>query len=149
MIVKWPHPINVSTSVFPYNAILIVPKGCKALYEGTEGWKRFMTIREPFEGTVTDSQGVKYTANNDDWTCRVSGHEAAYNTDITIPEMFEGRVVTSIGSEAFAGCSNLTSVTTTSSLTSIGDNTFDGCFFQDPGSASPRRKVIHPSLSLK
>ncbi len=42
-----------------------------------------------------------------------------------------GDSVTSIGNQAFLGCSNLTSVTftPTSTLTSIGDDAFYDCFF--------------------
>lgn len=136
LTVKWLQPISIPMSLFytsgghsfyASNAILIVPKGSKALYKEAEVWKRFRSIMEPFEGTLTDSQGVKYTANNDDWTCRVSGHEKTYDANVTIPEIYEGRTVTSIGSEAFSGCSELASVTTPSSMTSIGDNAFAGC----------------------
>ena len=126
--VKNPQPIEISSDVFyEQNAVLIVPKGSKALYEEAEGWKLFEAIIEPFEGTLSDSQGVKYSANSDDWTCRVSGHETSYNSDITIPEIYEGRIVSSIGNEAFSGCDELTSLITPSSLTSIGDNAFSGC----------------------
>ncbi len=80
-----------------------------------------------FSGTVSDSQGVKYTAKNDESTCYVSGHETNYNTTITIPEVYEGRAVTSIGYGAFEGCSGLTSVTIPNSVTSIGQEAFSGC----------------------
>ena len=43
-------------------------------------------------------------------------------TSVTIPES-----VTSIGSEAFDGCKNLTSVNIPNSVTSIDDYAFDGC----------------------
>ena len=80
-----------------------------------------------FTGTVSDSQGVKYTANYDESTCYVSGHEDDYSATIVIPEVFGGRQVTSIGNYAFSGCSGLTSVTIPSSVTSIGNYAFKYC----------------------
>ena len=54
------------------------------------------------------------------------GNNAFYGcsgiTSVTIPE-----TVTSIGDKAFLGCSGLTGITIPSSVTSIGDNTFRNC----------------------
>ena len=81
-----------------------------------------------FTGTVTDEQGVKYTANNDETTCYVSGHTAEYSSSIVIPESYEGRNVTSIGEFAFSrDCTGLTSITLPEGLTSIGGFAFFGC----------------------
>ncbi len=80
-----------------------------------------------FSGTVSDSQGVKYTANNDESTCYVSGCEFNYSATITIPKVYEGRTVTSIGSQAFEYCSGLNSVTISNSVTSISDLAFHRC----------------------
>ena len=80
-----------------------------------------------FSGTVSDSQGVQYTANDDESTCRVSGHKSNLSATIVIPESYEGRRVTSIGYEAFLNCSGLTSVTIPNSVTSIGFSAFFGC----------------------
>jgi hypothetical protein len=51
-----------------------------------------------------------------------NGFEYAHATSITIPND-----VTSIGHNAFDGCSSLTSITIPSSVTSIGSNAFYNC----------------------
>ena len=80
-----------------------------------------------FSGTVSDSQGVKYTANDDASTCYVSGREMTYSSEIIIPEIYQGRTVTSIGGWAFQNCSGLTSITIGNSVTNIGYGAFKDC----------------------
>jgi hypothetical protein len=46
---------------------------------------------------------------------------------VTIPETFDGLPITSIGSDAFSGCTSLTRVAIPDSLTSIGAGAFVGC----------------------
>ncbi len=93
-------------------------------------WCSLLTFAQ-FSGTVSDSQGVQYTANDDASTCRVSGHNDSYNSEIIIPEVYQGRTVTSIGNfsnrDAFFGCTSLTSVEIPNSVTSIGDGAFRDC----------------------
>ena len=48
-------------------------------------------------------------------------------TEAAIPERYRGKAVTSIGGEAFRGCSSLTSITIPNSVTSIGDCAFYDC----------------------
>ncbi len=150
-------PVDIDANCFTErsNAKLYVPAGCKDAYEAADYWKDFQ-IEELFtgddwqNGTVTDEQGVKYTANDDGTTCYVSGHEQTYSATIIIPDTYGGRSVTSIeglafrqcsrltlvtignrvtsiGNSAFYGCSSLTSVTIPNSVTSIGDEAFRGC----------------------
>ena len=89
-------------------------------------WCSLLTFAQ-FSGTVSDSQGVQYTANDDASTCRVSGHNDSYNSEIIIPEVYQGRTVTSIGESAFIDCSGLTSVTIPNSVTSIDYYAFSWC----------------------
>lgn len=50
------------------------------------------------------------------------GEEKEYITDIKIPKN-----ITSIGKDAFSGCSSITSITVPDTVTSIGDGAFTGC----------------------
>lgn len=47
--------------------------------------------------------------------------------DVSIPDRFGGYLVTSIGSDAFYGCADLTSVIIPNGVTSIGDSAFCNC----------------------
>ena len=81
-----------------------------------------------FSGTVVDSQGVRYSANyGNASTCYVSGHEDSYNSEIVIPEVYQGRTVTSIGRNAFSGCNGLASVEIPNSVTNIDEKAFRDC----------------------
>ena len=58
--------------------------------------------------------------------CSVTGYEGA-PTVVAIPETYEGLPVTSIGQDAFAGCTGLISVTIPDSVTSIEGTAFLSC----------------------
>jgi len=118
MTVGWEAPLGIDDGYFGnsnyHNATLYVPKGTKAAYEAANVWKDFGDIKEKLDISdvaVSDSQGIRYTANDDELTCYVSGHDDTYSSDIIIPRTFNGRYVTSIGAGAFSGCSDLTSLT--------------------------------------
>ena len=67
------------------------------------------------------------------WTYRINGDSAVIEGispstgAVTIPSTLGGKPVTSIGSDAFAGCSGLTSVTIGNGVTRIGEWAFYGC----------------------
>ena len=69
------------------------------------------------------SEGLAFALKNDD-TYEVTGIGTCTDTDVVIPAQYQGKVVTSIESWAFRGCSGLTSVTIPSSVTSIGNYAF-------------------------
>ena len=68
---------------------------------------------------------ISYVLNSDG-TYAVSGYHG-FATEIIIPTVHEGRLVTSIGSYAFYDCTSLTSITIPNSVTSIGSYAFKYC----------------------
>ena len=83
------------------------------------------------DGTVTyyptASEGLEFTLNADGQSYSVTGIGTCTDTDIIIPDTYEGLPVTSIGNYAFKKCTSFTSVTIGDSVTSIGENAFQKC----------------------
>ncbi len=74
------------------------------------------------------SEGLEYALNEDGKSYSVTGIGTCADTDIVIPNTYEGLPVTGIGNSAFTNCYNITSVTIPDSVTSIGNYLFRNCF---------------------
>lgn len=60
-------------------------------------------------------------------TYGVTAGSAKYLEEVTIPETYNGKPVTTILDKAFEGAINLRKLSVPSSITNVGDNAFDGC----------------------
>ena len=114
-------------------ATLYVPSGTKAAYQSASYWKAFKNIVEPASGTCgtnvswTFSRGVltiegKGVMNNYSYSSK-----PWYDISDKIISVIVKEGVTSIGNNSFNGCTNLKSVTIGDGVLSIGEYSFNGC----------------------
>lgn len=76
---------------------------------------------------IPTSEGLEFKLNEDGQSCYVKSTGTCTDTDIVIPDTYNGLPVTSIGDYAFCECTSLTSVTIPDSVISIGDYAFYEC----------------------
>ena len=86
------------------------------------GWD--VSIGEP---EVKPSEGLEFTLNYDRQSYSVAGIGSCTDTNVIIPSTYNNLPVTSIGYQAFSGCTSLTSVTIPEGVTGIDSYAFDGC----------------------
>ena len=79
------------------------------------------------QGVQAGSEGLVYTLSSNGTYYSVSGIGTCTDTQIVIPEIYEGIPVTMIANNAFKGCTGLTSVKIPQSVTSIGTYVFYNC----------------------
>ncbi len=75
---------------------------------------------------LISSEGLEFELLDND-TYAVIGIGTCTDTDIVIPETYEGKAITSIGDMAFVNCTDLTSVLMPDSVVSIGNASFGYC----------------------
>ncbi len=127
------NPFELANYVFngvPTYAQLIVPKGKKAAYLSTTGWRKFTNIVEAGEvGQVFIVDGISYKIMENNTVTVTSGKNLS--GDVSIPNQVslcgETYSVNSISSEAFRNCDQIIAITIPNSVTSIGSNAFCDC----------------------
>lgn len=111
----------------PQNATLIVPAASLSAYKAAPYWKNFGTSE------VYKYDGLCYKFNSADMTAELTYENPtapAYTNlpaKVTVPESVDGYTVTSIGKEAFQGCTGLDYIDIPNSVTSIGEKAFYEC----------------------
>ncbi len=73
------------------------------------------------------TKGLTFFLNSNGDSYVVSGMGTATDTEICIPDTYNGLPVTSIGESAFSNCDNLTSIVIPNGVTSIGNAAFFYC----------------------
>ena len=132
-------PPTITASTFSNINLQIkvsIPEESKDAYMADENWKLLLDLSAgQVNGTCGDN--LTWTFTTADSTLTISGtgnmYDYSYNNqpwgcfiqsikNISMPEG-----LTSIGDDAFFGCSALTQITIPNSVTSIGDDAFFGC----------------------
>ena len=73
------------------------------------------------------SEGLEFALNSDGQSYYVKGIGTCTDTDVVIPDTYNGLPVTKIGNSAFKNCTSLTSVSIPNSVMTISAYAFYGC----------------------
>lgn len=106
-----------------------VPSGTKTTYQQAEMWNKFSTILEAGETLVDNAIYV----TNEEGNAVFSEVSKEIEGDFVIPEIITDATlsssvtVTEIAPQAFLDCSSLNSITIPETVTTIGEEAFSGC----------------------
>ena len=113
------------------NAFSKVPTSCIFYVKNLESYNstNWVAIRDQytFVEIVEPSEGLAYTLRSDGVSYSVSGIGTCTDTDIVIPDTYEGLPVTVIDTYAFSNNTNLSSVTIPNTVTRINSEAFSYC----------------------
>ncbi len=101
---------------------IYVPAESVEAYKSATNWSKYADRIQ-----AIPTEGLAYTLNSGGASYSVSGIGTAIDTDIVIPDTYEGLPVTAVGSEAFKNNTNITNVIIGDSVTSISYQAFYGC----------------------
>ena len=90
--------------------------------------KRFLFLLLVLVGIGISAKADFTYEVNGDGSATITGYSGDIPTNLVIPASIDGHSVTSIGAQAFYGCSTLTSVAFPNSISSINRWAFSGCF---------------------
>ena len=109
------------------NASCTDPKYCLncGLTEGDALGHNFVDGNCTICGRANYSEGLDYMLDGDHYV--VTGIGSCTDTELVIPDTYEGLPVTVIGEYAFESCRHLTSITLPDTITAIGDYAFGWC----------------------
>ncbi|MBR2876724.1 MAG: leucine-rich repeat protein [Clostridia bacterium] len=131
-----PHTVTTIGSSAFYNCAyitLIVEIGSRAHSYAKENYIRYL-LDDYDETEIADVEKIFFDEisndNNDNSEViayAVTGCDEKISGDIRIPASYNGKPVTEIDADAFATCTELTSVIIPKSVTTIGENAFANC----------------------
>jgi hypothetical protein len=124
------YPIaKISANVTTFNTDLYVYIGTGSVY----GIKSTATVadgddedRLVTDGTTSYTKGLEFSLNSDGATYSVSAYTRG-NPAVVIPDTYNGKPVTAIADSVFKDRSDIKSVQFGKNITTIGANAFDGC----------------------
>ena len=135
VFVQWENPVPItsySTFTSRYEATLYVPAGTAGNYQNAEYWKDF-SIKE-LHNDAECIDGIYYTLDSNTKTALVTYKtygEPSYSGGVELKASItvegEEYAVVGIDNLAFAGCTELTSVSIPDGIVTISANAFYGC----------------------
>ena len=112
-------------------AFVVVPKGAVTAYRNNTEWNRFTNIVELWGvGYPYEFYGINYVIQENNTLAvvpKAGGYSGNINFPITLYINNIPYTITTFGMNAFAGCTNMTSISIPATLTRIKEGAFAGC----------------------